>query len=167
MDTETHECHTPRKTTNQRPSRGGRALREPLDNTAWDAMIRRLDVGKRDAYMMDHDGEADSQDRMGDISYFLSREEFARLRSSVHAKLRELSDKTPSSGVDRNSARQLSEVGHHHKCDHNAVPRDGVWQHSSERSQKQNILWLGKTCGDRCRRVPSLLRRKGKVSRRM
>ena len=83
------------------------SVREPLDSAAWDATIRRLDVWKRDATMMDHHREADLQDRMGETSYLPSREELARLRSSVHAKLRELIEKDVVKRAEAVKARRL------------------------------------------------------------
>ena len=43
------------------------SVREPHLSSEWDASMRRLDVWKRDATMMDNHREADLQDKMGRV----------------------------------------------------------------------------------------------------
>ena len=56
------------------------SVREPDNNAAWDATLRRLEVWKRDATLRDHHRQADLQDRMGDEEYLPSKEELTLLR---------------------------------------------------------------------------------------
>ena len=56
---------------------------------------------------MDRHREADLRDRMGDSSYLPSKEELSRLRSSIHAKLKDLSTKDLVKRTDAVKVRRL------------------------------------------------------------
>ena len=70
------------------------SVREPYESAAWDAAIRRLEMWKRDAALLDQHRDAALQDRMGEDDYLPSKEELARLRAKVHDKLADITEKT-------------------------------------------------------------------------
>ena len=66
------------------------SVREPEESATWDATIRRLEVWKRDATLMNRHREAELQDRMGEDGYLPSKEELTHLRINVHKGLFDL-----------------------------------------------------------------------------
>ena len=83
------------------------SVREPEENAAWDAVLRRLDVWKRDATLMDGHRQADLQDLMGDDNYLPTPEELSVLRAKVHQKLQELIKEKISKRSEAVKARRL------------------------------------------------------------
>ena len=83
------------------------SVREPEENQAWNAAIRRLEVWKRDATMMDRHREAELQDRMGEEGYLPSKEEMTRLHTKVHSELAELCLRDVSKRTDAVKIRRM------------------------------------------------------------
>ena len=144
------------------------SVREPCESAAWDAAIRRLEVWKRDAALLDQHREAALQDRMGEDDYLPSKEELARLRAKVHEKLtditkrQEVAKRTDAVQIRRlvSTAILLDNFQRSGTIKNVTIQqyediKEGIMR---VKEHKHDLIWLGKSCRGRCGQLPGVLR---------